>query len=257
MNLKPMIRMQCRTDFRVFRIMYLVVYSIVVLNVIFELSSGQERLTTSGLESATVITIFIVGLNSFKEFFLFYSANGVSRRRMFAGIVSSLGIAAACTALIDTFNMFVFSLFMNYRSVYSQNLHPTGVNLKFNRVWPAIGDPTMRSPALLLKNLLWCFCFYLAAALLGLLITTFYYRLNRMQKLVFSVGVPVILLIGLPVFDLNITGGRITAALVEAFRWWMSCAMNPISDFVTHMILTALLAFLTFLLIRRVEIRRS
>ncbi|MVB12243.1 hypothetical protein CAFE_29750 [Caprobacter fermentans] len=258
MNLKPIIRMQCRTDIRVFRIMYLVVYCIVALNVFYELfrGSGPERLTTSGLETATVITIFIVGLNSFREFFLFYSANGVSRRRMLAGIVSSLGIAAACTALIDTFNMFVFSLFMNYRSVYSQSLMPTGVNLKFNRVWPALGNPAVRSPAFLLKNLLWCFCLYFVAALLGLLITTFYYRLTRTQKFVCSFGVPVVLLIGLPVFDQAVTGGRISAALAEAFRWWMNCAMNPAADFATHMILAAFLAALTFLLVRRVEIKR-
>jgi uncharacterized protein involved in cysteine biosynthesis len=92
--------------------------------------------------------------------------------------------------------------------------------------------------------------------MLGLLITTIYYRMNPQQKLAFSIGVPFVLFIGLPVFDRNMTGGRITAALFKTFNWWMGCAMNPASDFATHLVLAALLAGLILLLVRRAEVKQ-
>lgn len=254
MNLKPIIRLQFRYDYRVFRIMYLIVYATVALNMIYELSSGggQVRMHTSGLELATIITIFIVGLHSFRRFFLFYSANGVSRRRVFAGVTASLAIAAACTALIDTANAAIFSLFMDYRPMYATRLH----DLASFSMTKGPSFHASLSASLLAKNLLWCFCAYLACALFGLCLSMLYYRMNRIQKLAFSAGVPIFLLVFLPVVDQNITGGQITAALVSGFRWWIACSMNPASDLAAHLILSVLLSGAAFLLIRRVEIRQ-
>lgn len=255
MNLKPIVRLQLRHVYRVFRIMYLIVYATVALNVIYELTSigGQVQLHTSGLELATIITIFIAGLNCFREYFPFYSANGVSRHRVFSGVVLSLGITAACTALIDTANAVIFSLFMDYRPMYASGLH----DLASFSVTDRFSSGSVLSASLLLKNLLWSFCAYLVFALFGLFLSMLYYRMNRAQKLVFSAGIPVLLLVVLPAVDQNITGGRITAAFLSALRWWMACMMNPVSDFAAHLVLAALLAGAAFLLIRRVEIRQS
>ena len=258
MNLKPIVRLQLRYDYRVFRIMYLVVYCIIALNAVYELLIDGQRgnAHTSGLELATMITIFIVGLHSFKEFFLFYSANGVSRRRVFAGITVSLAIAAACTALIDTINTVIFSLFLNYTPLYSVGLHTHDI-ADFSAETAGFPAKAALTAPLLARILLWCFCAYLACALFGLCLSMLYYRMNRALKVVFSAGIPVFLLVVLPALDRNITGGRVTSALAAAVRWWFNCSTVPSLDLATHFALAALLAGASFLLIRRAEIRQS
>lgn len=254
MNLKPILRIQCRREYKIFRVMYLIVYAIVAVNVLGELflSGGKSGLHSSGLELATIITIFIAGLHSFKDFFPFYSANGVSRRRACAGITVSLAVAACCTALIDSVNLVIYSLFMSYSPMYLGKFHDLATFSMEKH--PAAG--VVPSAPLLLDNLIWCFCAYLVFGLFGFLLSLLYYRMNRAQKLTFTFGALIFLFLFLPIFDQNVAGGRITAALMSAFGWWLACAASPISDAVTHLCLAALLAGSSFLLIRRTEVRR-
>lgn len=250
MNLKPIVRMRCRYEYRVFLVMYLAVYAVVALNVLSQLADGGGRngFHTSGLETATMITIFIVGLHSFRGTFLFCSANGVSRRRIFTGIAVSLGIAATGTALVDTVNAWVFSHFIRYTPIYAGTLLPEGFSSKS-------ATAVSLSASFLLKNLFWCFGVYLILGLFGFLLSLLYYRMNRVQRLFFSIGIPVFALVLFPVLDQAATGGRAIAFLFASARRWIALSVNPAADLSVHLALAVLLAGTAFLLIRRTEVQ--
>ena len=255
MNLKPIVRFQCQRIWRVFFTMYVIVYLITAFMIVsLRLYSGAGRAhsQTSGLEFATVITIFIVGLNSFKEYFLFYTANGVSRHRMFFGVTAALGITAAATALIDTVSAGIYSLFTNYSSLYG-----TATLLRFDADGPtSVFTPVSFTPGFLLKNFFWNLFAYLCCALLGLLITTLYYRMDRPRKILVSVGVPSFFLIFLPLIDRYLAGDRIYPAITALGERWLVWGTDPVTDALTRLLLAAVLAGLAFLLVRRAEIKR-
>lgn len=259
MNLKPIVRLQCRHEFRIFRTMYLIVYlimAVTVLSALFFTGPDRGHVRYSGMEIATMVTIFVTGLNSFREFFLFYTANGVSRRRMFAGVVLSLGIAAAATALLDTVSAAVYSLFLDYSPLYggtmqlalSGTAEAGGFDLSFS--------PADLTPVFLLKNLLWSLFAYFDLALFGLLLTVLYYRMDRAGKILFSIGVPAFFFLLLPFLDRYAAGGSVGSALSRLAGWWTACGMNPFADALTRLLLAAALSGLVFLLVRRAEVKR-
>ncbi|MHB8064290.1 MAG: hypothetical protein ACYDG2_16940, partial [Ruminiclostridium sp.] len=73
-----------------------------------------------GAELASAIFLFVVGLNSFKQNYLFLSANGITRKAQFYGFfVSSLPIVTIM-GIIDTAYGSILSQFINYNSLFSE-----------------------------------------------------------------------------------------------------------------------------------------
>ena len=86
MNLKATYKYQLREYKNSVIIYYLVV---VLVYIFFGVSTSIMEETnfqsTGGIELSTVIFLFVIGLNSFKETFLMLLQNGISRRTMFLG----------------------------------------------------------------------------------------------------------------------------------------------------------------------------
>ncbi len=161
-------------------------------------SSDNASVNISGGETATMFFLFIVGLNSFKQSFLFLSANGITRKTQFLGFLAAAFTACIIMAFVDTAYSNILPEFFTYRSA-------------FRELYEAWAD-NASSPALILTNFLWIITLYLFSIIFGYLVTSLYYRMNKATKIAVSVGVPVLFTTVFPIIDSMLTNGAI-------FRW--------------------------------------
>ncbi|HEX3016889.1 MAG TPA: hypothetical protein VHP31_03430 [Caproicibacter sp.] len=263
MNIKPILRYQLSGHFQVFRVLYGIIYAIfaavIISKYVWPASTENVNISTSDL--TTMITIFIVGLTFFKDPFRFYISSGVSRKRFFAGMISALGITSAATALLDCVNALIFSQFLNYHSLYQMLLNPEKIGTLIS-VKTAKGIETGEvfykiafTPSMLLKNFLWCVLAYFVCAMIGLFITVLYYRMSKVQKVIVSVSVPSFFLFVLPILDEYVARGSIGAVISKGFEWWVNCGVNPAADIITRLLLAAVLAGITYYMVRKAEVK--
>lgn len=197
----------------------------------------------SGGETTTIIFIFVVGLCSFKQYFLFFTANGVSRKAQFYGfLVSSL---AGCTimAIIDILYANILPRFFDYESVFYQ-------------IYGTWSDEAAK-PLLILTTFIWSVALYLCSILAGYLITLLYYRMTKVLKIIVSVGVPVLFTTILPVIDSIYTHGRIFGWLADTMLLLggLKNGINPYIAVVSLLAGSAVIAALSYLLARRAVVK--
>lgn len=241
MNLKPILRYQCLEVSKAFFPFYFFIFLQLSLVLYPPISSNG----ISGVELATMIVCFIVGLLIFKTNFRFFTSFSVSRKRLFFGFLSGLGLTSLAVSLIDTFNFAVFSKFMKYHTLYL---------IMAQNFFGKSPDAPITS-SLVFANWLWCFLEYLCVALFGLLIGALYYRMSKPVKIIVSVGVPSILFLILPLIDSNLAKGRILHFLVDTFVWWVNLSLKTGSDLFSRLAMAAVFSALFWLLLRRAEVK--
>jgi hypothetical protein len=120
-KIKAVSRYGLRVNFKIFRIVYLVIY----FNVLFDVISwhfsahGNSSSDFADMELVSLISIFVTGLCSFKAPFRFFLSEGMSRRSFFTGTAVSFGITSAALSALDCVNAMAFPLFMPYHSLYA------------------------------------------------------------------------------------------------------------------------------------------
>lgn len=261
MNIKPVLRYQLRANFQIFSKVYGIIYTLLLITVIFRYSSPNGAGDASGIEIWTMITIFIAGLVLFKSAFRFFSSYGVSRKRLFCGLTAALVITAAAVSALDMINTAVFSHFIRYNTFYEQTIgavagsrsNVSGIGVLST---PGAGGIVLFVPtvSLLLKNWLWCLLADFAFGMLGFLIAALYYRMWKTLKICVSVGVPGAL-VALIQLDQNVAGGRISAAVGDFMVNWTHWGTNPGLDLVTRLVPIALFAGCIWLLLRKAEVK--
>lgn len=253
MKFKAALKYQLSSMTRPLIVFYVVIYSLLILMTVLQLTSTVDdgNVSFGGMDFASVIFLFVTGLNSFKSTFHLMLANGVSRRTMFHSFsVMALPLAAGM-AIIDTINGIIFSNVYNYQSMFKQ----------FYRLRYVTEGPAGNSVQVVAEGVLWMFFLYASVAMIGYLITTLYYRMNKPLKLVVSIGVPVFLIILLPIIDnvwlpsVDIYGG-----IVRFFRWAWGFAnggCNPYIAMITSAITFGVCGVLSFLVSRNATVKLS
>jgi hypothetical protein len=224
----------------------LIVYYIVIaaLLVLFgiSLSIAQQqntRMSVGGLEMASMIFLFVVGLNSYRPVFFMMSANSVSRKTMFVSFLAMLGVVAAGMAVIDTLYGAAMKMAGNYQTMFEQ-----------------IYNLETGAPVLVAGGLEWRLCSYLAAGMVGYLITSLYYRMNKAVKLLVSIGVPVLVLFIWPAVDFSLWNGATTKAIGWLIAWASGFSSgNPYIGVISDIVLTVLLGGLSYLALRRAPVK--
>ncbi|PKM54178.1 MAG: hypothetical protein CVV00_09335 [Firmicutes bacterium HGW-Firmicutes-5] len=215
-------------------------------------SSDSQNFSSSGLEFSTVIFLFVLGLNAFKDSFNFSQANNLSRKTFFSGLLLSILPLAFLMSVIDlilnrTYNIFVLSP-TNYDMFYS-SYRDTGV-FDWNTmqyVWEQ-----SNSVFTLFSTVFWQFSAYVFFFLLGLVITLIYYRSNSILKIIVSLT-PVVFIVLLRNLIGFLPGSwvRVLGALIPAAFGWET--RNPYMAILTFFFLSFLLAVCFYLLLRRAE----
>ncbi len=245
MNFKAAHKYQLNEYKKSVMIYYLVVFLVIIFFGV-AISIGEEGnfQGTGGLEMATVIFLFVVGLNSFKETFLMLIQNGISRKTMFLSRIGASGILCTVMMVID-------------RIIINGIGKLAGENPRFQLVGFYEQAYFERSGELgflqrNMEGILYTLCFYLASVAVGYFITSAYYRMNKAFKIAVSVGVPVSFFFIMPIVDLAITEGRISRFIgyVVGTIFGMD-KEHPYNFIVACLISTIVFYGLSWLLIRK------
>jgi hypothetical protein len=251
MNLKSVVKYQILDGKIAIPVFYLVVLSVMVLLFVSVAEPGEgSSASISGLEMATIIFLFIVGLNAFRETFRMMIQNGISRKTMFKGFVFMTLVLSAGMSLVNVILLWIGKAMMAANdNIVFMSLFEQLYAIRYE------GNTSILQPVL--EGLLFTICLSAAAMMFGYFITTMYYRLNKAGKIVVSVGVPALLIIGLPIFDAVVTNGLIHRSLWRfisfAFGFLNGC--NPYYAMVSSLIGFALLAALSWMLVRKAVVK--
>lgn len=190
-------------------IFYIVVYCLILLMIIQQktMKSLDVNFSSSGFETATMIFLFVTGLNSFKSTFHMFLANGVSRKSMFKSYLTAILPITAGMALIDSLNGLMLTSLGHYKPMFFSLYH---------NHYGTMAQPGMNA-GIYIDGFIWMFFFYTFITMAGFLITTVYYRMNKQIKLLVLIGVPVFLFIVLPYVDTFVFKGAIFDAIGYVF----------------------------------------
>lgn len=193
-------------------------------------STANVHVDNYGFGGASVIFLFILGLNAYKSTFHMLIANGVSRKTMF--------ISFALMALSVSVGMMAADALISQISTHALN---SFVHITTRFEYAGFG-----------MGLLWMFCGNFAAIVIGYLIAVLYYRMNKPVKLLVSIGIPVFFLIILPIFDMYFFRGAVVNALLEAIRFLSGVSTNnPLIGIASALVLGGL----AYLAIRRAPVK--
>lgn len=178
----------------------LIIYYIVILCVfalIFISNASLDigsRTELNGLDAATVIFLFVAGLNSFKENFRMLLQNSVTRKSVWLGrILASLAVCVLMAAA----DRVLILLLKAAASLLTGNL--SGYSL-IEDIYPAAAA-RLSAPAMHAAGFLLDLSLNISAAALGFMVSLLFYRLNKTGKALVGAGVPILLFVVLPAFD--------------------------------------------------------
>lgn len=212
-------------------------------------SSGNGSSGFSGIEFATVIFLFVCGLNSFKELFRLFMQNGISRKTIFVSRIATM--LAVCTgmAVIDKIVLVLgkFISGINLRIIYKglfEMIYAKQVN-------------QISSLQMHFEGFFFNLCLYLAAMSIGYFITIGFYRMNKTAKIVVAISVPMVLFSGIPFLDAALLNGVMMNALHNAssFAFGFQNGGNPYFGIVTLLLISTVFCIFSWLMVQRAVIK--
>jgi hypothetical protein len=163
-------------------IIYYLIFSgaITGIEMVSKFSGGNGY--TSGLELSSIIFLFVVGLNSFKEDFYFAQANNISRVDYFKAKAIAILPIGLVMSILDVIINRAYNLFA---------VSPTMYDMGYNSFSLAT-DPKAwiqsNSIETLFGTVTFLFAFYILSFSIGLLITIIYYKCNKIMKILVSLS---------------------------------------------------------------------
>ncbi len=245
MNIKGATKYQINEYIKNIKVFYLVVILVIVFfGILSSVNASTNFTSVGGIESATIIFLFILGLNSFKETFLMMLQNGITRKTMFIGRLITILAASVFMAVTDRFVVNVAGLFNDLNERFYMSA-----------IYDEFFAGRVESLHLLVMNLeaiLITIGIYAAAMVVGYLITCAYYRMNKTLKIAVSIGAPVTVMILLPVLDAAVFDGKVSVALGRFFGFILGVKTgNPYNLLITCVLVIIVGMGITWLLIRK------
>ena len=175
----------------------MIIYYSIFISVLIVTSSlhkyyGDGNMVSSGVEISTVIFLFVIGLNFFKESFYFSQSNNISRKTYFKGTILSILSISAIASLLDIIINRVYNIFTKSPTMYDMSF------TKF-RDLEVLGKKSIwvqnNDIVTLLNSFLFQFSICIMVFTLGLTIVLIYYRCNKIMKTVVSIGAVMIVVV--------------------------------------------------------------
>lgn len=205
MKLKNAVRYQAQDLFKATGVYYIVMVCIVVLTFILKgLISGSFTSGSTTFDGSSVIFIFVMGLNAFKNPFKMYQQNSISRKTQWTGFVLSAFVLAMVMMLVDSLYPLLLGDSLRYVSNYASLYEGFG-----------------RAGKVSFVGMMWTWMSYFAAISFGYFLTTLYYRMNKVLKVLVSAGVPLLLFVGLPMIELFVPSFNLLTSLLKFIAWAM------------------------------------
>lgn len=206
--------------------------------------TNKGNVSSSGIDVATMIFLFVIGLNSYRSNFKFTQANSVSRKTFFKGIlIGSLPIAVAMS-IIDLILNRVYNIFVDSPTMYDMIY---GMYYSVNWV-QSTGFTT------LVATFVWQFALYTLVFWVGVLVSLIYYRSNTLMKVIVSI---------MPIVFLSFLGSIfriVPISFIEGFARFLELAfglrtLNSYPAALSFLVMASVLAGFAFLLNRRAIVK--
>jgi hypothetical protein len=247
MNIKPAYFYQLNDHKRAVITFYCVIAALLVAVSLSVLRVGTSGTVKLGLDGASVVFIFILGLCSFREPFLMLIQNGVTRKSAYQSWLLAALTIALVMAVLDKI------VLLTGKAVGSitDNLQCLST---IEQIYNMLKEgPVLRQIIVFFFDLL----LYAAAASAGYLITVLFYRTNKYGKVAIGAGVPVFLFFVFPILDYALFKSVISKAIVGFMDFAFGItAQNPYMGMITLAVLFAVFSLFSWLLIRKAEVKR-
>lgn len=204
-----------------------------ILFVVAAVGEDVNGSTTNGITAVTAVYVFVASLCSFKDNFGMSLQNGVSRRSTFLARLCTAGAMCAVMAVADELVTILAPLPSRLMGIEMGSM-----SLMENLYFSAAGAWQAGAFLLHLCSAAFGFFMLLAAAGLGYLITTLFYRLNKLGKILVGAGVPVLVFFGLPALELLdqfISNGAVIKAVSGFFCRSVSICLWPAAEYGSHL----------------------
>lgn len=254
MNLKSSYRYRLKTSMKSVIIYYIVIAILCMINLALSFIYSGDGSFFNGIEVSSMIFLFVIGLNSFKEDFYMLLQNGISRKAIFTSTVLQLATLTGAMALLD----YIAAILMNQTGCY---------NLIFKEIyyWYIEGNNILSLGfSQIIAGFFWSVSAYFLVASLGLLITLFYYKASHAVRLAVSIGVPVVFLIILPSIDMLLAPvgqetlgifARIGQFILRLVGYGADSAPNPWIGTVSFLVLSAILHSVNWLMMKKALVK--
>lgn len=254
MKIKSMVKYNINSLRNSMCIFYLI---IITLCILLGVLSRTGNVSSSGMEFSTVIFIFIVGLNIFKENFYFAKGNNISRKTYFSGTILSMIPVAMIMSIIDIVLNRIYNLFVNSPTMYDMGFtnYVSPQYMAITNYVPSTRWIQSNSIETLVNTFLFQGTLYLFAISLGFIISLIYYKCNKIMKVVISIS-PVMLIMLLEANSRNFPN---LAEKVARFMQYILgvIPVNPYAPMITFVILFVILAIIGYLLVRKAIIKEK
>ncbi|AVP63613.1 hypothetical protein AAGC94_02420 [Clostridium sporogenes] len=235
-------KIQLKTSIKSIVTYYSILIGLLILTLIQKFMFPDYNTQVNGIDSATVIFIFIVALNSFKSSFYFSQGNNISRKSFYWGNIKYGIIISAVLVFIDVIINRVYNIFMSCPTIFDMIYGQ--ITYCVNASWKLTLDHSISN---LLGTCVWTFALYVFVFMMGLLITMIYFRLNKLGQIIISC-IPIILIIFVNNFPHDIYN-KVCIFIENAFG--ISENPNPYITILTFSILSILVMGVQYLLIKK------
>lgn len=243
MKIKNALRFQLQDYLKPSAIYYGIIYCLFAAMLVIKHFAGIRNVGTSGMDMATFIFLFVIGLNSFKTQFRLFLQNGLSRRTLFVGFLLSAACLSLVTAVIDSTHPLLFAGSLGYSSMY--------------------GDMYGAAGGISITGVVWNAAANLLALCFGFFITTLYYRMSKPLKVLVSVGVPLLIFVVMPIVEVFVPSFHLFSTLIRWVTWLLGFSgtggAGPLAWRAVASLLggSAILSGLAYILIHRVTLKET
>lgn len=230
---------------------FFIVYSaiIILLSILSIYTTDSGRFSFNGTEFNSIILFFVMGLCAFKGHFHFSLVNSTPRKNLFLGTLGSFGVLSIMVAFINNVIAFILTRFINTLPIFF---------MIYNKKYPDItSKQALESIGYTFSDFIWNATLLFAIAIIGYFITILYYKMNKTLKVVVSVSIPVILVIGLPVLD-GMFGGKIISSILNFILTIMGLINGQSNNLIatlSFVCISGVFALLSYLLVRRMTVK--
>lgn len=251
MKIKSVLKYSVANMIKAIGAFYVIFISVCVL-LIFLANSSGGIVSSSGIELASAIFIFVAGLNSFKENFYFMKSNNVSRKDFLYGTILSMIPIAFVMSFIDVIINRVYNLLISsptnydiiYGSVRTLGL-ATGVS---KEIWVQSNSIETLLNTFLFQGVVYAFAFAL-----GFVITILYYKSNKLTKVIISVVPVAFIILSNLIIEIYPSFFNGVIKFIQFIFGWNT--LNPYAGILTFIILYIFLVIISRLLTRKAVLK--
>ena len=204
---------------------------------------------TTGLEFSSVIFLFVIGLNSFKENFYFSQANNISREDFFKSMAVTILPVALGMSIIDLVINRTYNLFVASPTIYDMAYGSRPYFLINVETWTQ-----SNSIQTLFGTVTFLFASYIVVFAIGLLITIIYYKCNKTMKILVTLS-PLFFqaILGIIVYFSPQFEGKLEVFIEDILG---INTRNSYMAVMTFICLFIILMFFVYILVRKAVVKR-